>query len=209
MCGGENGLRGVSDDLTLGIREAIRGYPRGRWPCLRSRLTPRERSSRSTVCGSLYRSALLPSIILSLLNNIRTVLTTLRHLSLFSWKGQNGSLLRRVSQGTSYRSLPIDVCSSPRIYLYLCTLLRQLLGVSDEDIAKDYNLTEIGLEPLMPALIARFQKEPRFRDNWEATLKMASAKYVLFVILVAVHLDFHLNASPVVCGDLRSGRRRS
>lgn len=58
--------------------------------------------------------------------------------------------------------------------------------MSDEDIAKDYNLTEIGLEPLMPALIARFQKEPRFRDNWEATWKMASAKYVLFDVFVTL-----------------------
>lgn len=64
--------------------------------------------------------------------------------------------------------------------------------MSDEDIVKDYNLTEIGLEPLMPALIARFQKEPRFRDNWDATLKMASAKYVLSVILVVVRLKFTL-----------------
>lgn len=61
--------------------------------------------------------------------------------------------------------------------------------MSDEDIAKDYNLTEIGLEPLMPALMARFQKEPMFRDNWDAALKMGSAKYVSY-------LNFHPLPSP-------------
>ncbi|THH12521.1 hypothetical protein EW146_g7615 [Bondarzewia mesenterica] len=55
-------------------------------------------------------------------------------------------------------------------------LFLKLLGVSDEDIAKDYSLTEIGLEPMMPILIARFRNAPVFKDNWEATLKMTSAK---------------------------------
>ncbi|TFY77077.1 hypothetical protein EWM64_g6934 [Hericium alpestre] len=56
-----------------------------------------------------------------------------------------------------------------------CALYLSLLGVSEEDIATDYTLTEIGLRPMMPMLVARFQKEAIFKDNWETVLKMGSA----------------------------------
>jgi hypothetical protein len=56
--------------------------------------------------------------------------------------------------------------------------LPQLLGVSDEDIAKDYALTGLGLEPFAPILAARFEKHPVFKLNWEGFLNMGSTKYV-------------------------------
>ncbi|KDQ61027.1 hypothetical protein JAAARDRAFT_32025 [Jaapia argillacea MUCL 33604] len=55
-------------------------------------------------------------------------------------------------------------------------LVLKLLGVDNEDIAKEYSLTTIGLQPALPMLVARFQKDPVFRDNMEATMKMAGAK---------------------------------
>ena len=54
----------------------------------------------------------------------------------------------------------------------------QLLGVADEDIAADYVLTTIGLQPTFPLLAARFQKDNVFRDNWKGTLSLGSAKCV-------------------------------
>ena len=54
----------------------------------------------------------------------------------------------------------------------------QLLGVADEEIAADYALTTIGLQPAFPLLAARFQKDNVFRDNWKGTLSLGSAKCV-------------------------------
>ncbi|EPQ58311.1 hypothetical protein GLOTRDRAFT_72619 [Gloeophyllum trabeum ATCC 11539] len=55
-------------------------------------------------------------------------------------------------------------------------LVLQLLGVDDEIIVNDYVLTTVGLQPALPMLVARFQKEPIFRDNFEAMMKMAGAR---------------------------------
>ncbi|KAI0636371.1 protein-tyrosine phosphatase-like protein [Trametes polyzona] len=50
-----------------------------------------------------------------------------------------------------------------------------LLGARDEDIAADYALTKVGMQPVLPALALRFQKEDAFRENWPGLLKMGSA----------------------------------
>ncbi|KAJ7645969.1 protein-tyrosine phosphatase-like protein [Mycena polygramma] len=58
-------------------------------------------------------------------------------------------------------------------------ILLMLLGVADEDIAKDYTLTAVGLEPYMPLLIERFkQRVPDGGDAWDAdgAMKMASSR---------------------------------
>jgi len=55
-------------------------------------------------------------------------------------------------------------------------MVLMFLGVSDEDIAKDYALTKFGLEPFAPILAARFEKQPVFKLNWEGLLSMGSAK---------------------------------
>ncbi|KAG6826057.1 hypothetical protein H0H92_001282 [Tricholoma furcatifolium] len=52
----------------------------------------------------------------------------------------------------------------------------QLLGFSDEDIARDYGLTTIGLAPYVAALEPRFRAVPAFRDNWEGFLNMSSSR---------------------------------
>ena len=64
----------------------------------------------------------------------------------------------------------------------------QLLGVADEDIAADYALTTIGLQPAFPLLAARFQKDNVFRDNWKGTLSLGSAK--------CVHVSLSFAPSP-------------
>ena len=48
--------------------------------------------------------------------------------------------------------------------------------MSDEDIASDYALTTIGLQPVFPLLAARFQAVPAFRDNWQGTLNLGTAR---------------------------------
>ncbi|KAF8061508.1 protein-tyrosine phosphatase-like protein [Lyophyllum atratum] len=55
-------------------------------------------------------------------------------------------------------------------------LLLLLLGVSDADIAQDYSLTEIGLQPAIPQLSARMKKIKVYADNWQGTANMARAR---------------------------------
>ncbi|KZT73554.1 hypothetical protein DAEQUDRAFT_721612 [Daedalea quercina L-15889] len=55
-------------------------------------------------------------------------------------------------------------------------LILSVLGASDEDIIKDYTLTTIGLQPALPLLAARFEKEQVYRDNRTGTINMATAK---------------------------------
>ncbi|KAH9848933.1 protein-tyrosine phosphatase-like protein [Lenzites betulinus] len=51
-----------------------------------------------------------------------------------------------------------------------------LLGARDEDIVADYALTEVGMQPVLPMLGARLQKEAVFRDNWAGALRLGSSK---------------------------------
>ncbi|TFK75382.1 hypothetical protein BDN72DRAFT_832249 [Pluteus cervinus] len=55
-------------------------------------------------------------------------------------------------------------------------LLLLLLGVSDDDIIKDYSLTTLGLRPALPHLIARYEKQPIFRDNPTGTINMGKSE---------------------------------
>ncbi|KAI0351571.1 hypothetical protein OH77DRAFT_930996 [Trametes cingulata] len=55
-------------------------------------------------------------------------------------------------------------------------MILMLLGVRDEDITADYALTEIGMQPVLPMLSQRLQKEAVFRDNWAGTLNMGSSR---------------------------------
>ncbi|KAI0363248.1 hypothetical protein BV20DRAFT_958658 [Pilatotrama ljubarskyi] len=61
-----------------------------------------------------------------------------------------------------------------------------LLGVRDEDITADYALTEIGMQPILPMLAQRLQKEAVFRENCAGTLNMGSSRPRLMQAL----LDF-------------------
>ena len=49
--------------------------------------------------------------------------------------------------------------------------------MSDEDIVKDYAITTIGLQPAIPLLAARFEKEQVYRDNIAGTINMGTARY--------------------------------
>ncbi|KAJ7133693.1 protein-tyrosine phosphatase-like protein [Mycena crocata] len=56
-------------------------------------------------------------------------------------------------------------------------ILLMLLGVSDDDIIKNYALTAVGLEPYLPLLIERFKQQVTGQfDDWEGAMKMASAR---------------------------------
>ncbi|KAI5116797.1 hypothetical protein M0805_001799 [Coniferiporia weirii] len=55
-------------------------------------------------------------------------------------------------------------------------IVQLLLGASDDAIVQDYHLTTIGLQPVLPFLIARFQKDALYRDNWAGFQNMGSAK---------------------------------
>ena len=55
----------------------------------------------------------------------------------------------------------------------------QLLGVSPANIAHDYSLTEIGLQPAIPYMSARMRKERIYRDNWKGAANMARARCAL------------------------------
>ena len=57
------------------------------------------------------------------------------------------------------------------------SLYRQLLGVSYEDIAKEYALTMIGLEPAHPMLFEHLKKLiPSYQDHLQGIINMGSAK---------------------------------
>ncbi|KAK0486371.1 protein-tyrosine phosphatase-like protein [Armillaria novae-zelandiae] len=55
----------------------------------------------------------------------------------------------------------------------VCAVLLMMLGVDDQDTVNDYALTAHGLEPAIPLLTARFQKNPVFPDNIEGAIKWA------------------------------------
>lgn len=48
--------------------------------------------------------------------------------------------------------------------------------MSEEDIIKDYTLTTIGLQPAIPLLAVRFEKEQVYRDNIAGTINMGTAR---------------------------------
>ncbi|KAI0748776.1 protein-tyrosine phosphatase-like protein [Daedaleopsis nitida] len=58
----------------------------------------------------------------------------------------------------------------------LAAVILLLLGAREEDVVADYALTTVGLQPMLPLLIARFQKEDVYRDNWQGALNIATAK---------------------------------
>ncbi|KAH8116851.1 protein-tyrosine phosphatase-like protein [Phellopilus nigrolimitatus] len=55
-------------------------------------------------------------------------------------------------------------------------LVLLLLGASDEAIAQDYYFTTVGLQKVLPMLVARYQEDPVYRNNWKGFLNMGSAK---------------------------------
>ncbi|KIY63706.1 hypothetical protein CYLTODRAFT_432849 [Cylindrobasidium torrendii FP15055 ss-10] len=55
-------------------------------------------------------------------------------------------------------------------------LILLVLGVSEEDIIKDYALTTDGLAPVLHMLIARFSKIPAYSSNMEGTMNMGSSR---------------------------------
>ena len=52
----------------------------------------------------------------------------------------------------------------------------QLAGLDDETIAEDYELTQIGREPVRDLVLARLAKEPLFAEDKAAAFNMLTAK---------------------------------
>ena len=52
----------------------------------------------------------------------------------------------------------------------------QVLGVADEDVARDYSLTTDGLEPVRSILIEHLKKQPAYAENPEGTMAMGSSR---------------------------------
>ncbi|KAI2619262.1 tyrosine phosphatase [Hypoxylon sp. NC1633] len=58
----------------------------------------------------------------------------------------------------------------------ICALVLSLCGVSDEDIALEYNLTDLGLKPLHGIIVASLMHDAAFRDNPEGAKRMILAQ---------------------------------
>ncbi|KAI0708050.1 protein-tyrosine phosphatase-like protein [Earliella scabrosa] len=73
----------------------------------------------------------------------------------------------------------------------LAAVILMLLGARDEDIAADYALTTIGLQPLVPLLAARFAKEEAWRNNPQGALNLGAAKAeTMQAVLDAIGTEF-------------------
>ncbi|KAH7928265.1 hypothetical protein BV22DRAFT_1030920 [Leucogyrophana mollusca] len=95
---------------------------------------------------------------------------------------------------THLRDHPEDGCllhctaGKDRTGLFACLLL-MTLGASDEDIAKDYALTTVGLAPVLPMLAARYEKNPIFQENWQGMLNMGSSREENMLAVIAMIRD--------------------
>ncbi|KAF9006632.1 protein-tyrosine phosphatase-like protein [Cyathus striatus] len=59
----------------------------------------------------------------------------------------------------------------------IAAILLKLVGVADDDIARDYALTRIGREPAREMIMKRLHKEPLFASNNEAALNMFTCRH--------------------------------
>jgi len=59
----------------------------------------------------------------------------------------------------------------------IAAVFLSLVGVSDQDIAHDYELTRVGREPAREKIMARIAKEEIFIGNTEAANNMLSSRY--------------------------------
>ncbi|KAJ8508184.1 hypothetical protein ONZ45_g9531 [Pleurotus djamor] len=55
-------------------------------------------------------------------------------------------------------------------------VIQMLLGVDEDAIVADYELTTYGLQPLLPLLVKRFQANEVYRNNWKGALNLGTAK---------------------------------
>jgi len=85
-----------------------------------------------------------------------------------------GTVLRYIKDHPEHGCLVHCTAGKDRSGIFSAILL-MLLGVSDENIAHDYSLTAIGLEPFLEILAARFKDKPVFKDHWEGFTKMGSS----------------------------------
>lgn len=55
-------------------------------------------------------------------------------------------------------------------------LILSLAGVDDDHVAREYELTDLGLLPLRPMIRDHLVNEPALKDNEEGTMNMIGAK---------------------------------
>ncbi|KAI1382483.1 tyrosine phosphatase [Hypoxylon crocopeplum] len=58
----------------------------------------------------------------------------------------------------------------------ICALILSLCGVTDEDVALEYNLTDIGLKPLHETIVTNLMNDESFHKNPEGARKMILAQ---------------------------------
>lgn len=73
---------------------------------------------------------------------------------------------------------------------------RQLAGVDDETIARDYALTRVGREPAREMVMARLAKMPFFQANAEGALNMLSSRFVPPGAITLSYLNEHPDMRP-------------
>ncbi|TDL29822.1 hypothetical protein BD410DRAFT_758941 [Rickenella mellea] len=59
----------------------------------------------------------------------------------------------------------------------IAAILLSLAGVDDDTIARDYELTRVGREPMREKIMARLAKEPIFAENKDAAMNMFSSRH--------------------------------
>jgi len=57
-------------------------------------------------------------------------------------------------------------------------VILMLLGAMDDHVVNDYALSFIALQPVVPMFVARFEKEPAFRENRQGVLNMGTSRPV-------------------------------
>ncbi|THH27248.1 hypothetical protein EUX98_g6935 [Antrodiella citrinella] len=101
-----------------------------------------------------------------------------------------GTILRHIRDHPDEPCLIHCTAGKDRTGIFAALYL-SLLGVSEEDIVKDYALTTYGLVAALPALTARFQAQKVFKDNWEGALKLVQSTPQMMVnILKMLQEDF-------------------
>ncbi|KZT35550.1 hypothetical protein SISSUDRAFT_160575 [Sistotremastrum suecicum HHB10207 ss-3] len=66
----------------------------------------------------------------------------------------------------------------------LAAIILSLAGASDQDIATDYELTQIGRAAVREQIMARIANEPAVMNNREGALNMLSSKYEVMIALL-------------------------
>ncbi|KAH9909276.1 tyrosine phosphatase [Xylariomycetidae sp. FL2044] len=86
------------------------------------------------------------------------------------------TILAHLSSATPPTPLLIHCAAGKDRTGVICALILSLCGVSDEIVAHEYSLTDMGLKPVHEAMLANLLKESAFQDQPQKALKMVQAR---------------------------------